>query len=146
MSSTRTTAERQIWADPTSTALLLAGPTALDLWPGVRRVGEVGGRVLVELDEPADLRTAASVTARPPRRTPTAFVTRFAWTGPGLPVTEGVLTLTYAPGEGTPSTRAQLVLDSEGLEASRLDAAALARSAAGFLANLAHAAQSRRAA
>lgn len=146
MRSTRTTAERRIWADPTSTALLLAGPTALDLWPGVHRVGEVGGRVLVELDRTAELRTAASVTVGPPRRTPTSFVTRFAWTGPGLPGTEGVLTLAYAPGEGTPSTRAQLVLDSEVVETSRLDAAALARSAAGFLANLAHAAESRRAA
>lgn len=144
MSSTRTRADRRIWADPTSTALLLAGPTALDLWPGVRRLGEVGGRVLVELDRPAA--TAASVTARPPLRTPTAFVTRFAWTGPDLPVTEGVLTLTYAPGEGTPSTRAELVLDSEGLAESRLDEAALADMAAEFLVNLAHAAESRRAA
>lgn len=144
MTSTRTTADRRIWADPTSTALLLAGPTALELWPGLRRVGEVGGRVLVELDQP--VATAASVTARPPRRTPTAFVTRFAWTGPDLPVTEGVLTLTYAPGEGTPSTRALLVLDSEGVDTSRLDERALDRMATEFLENLARAAESRRAA
>lgn len=143
MSSTRTRAERRIEADPTSTALLLAGPAALELWPGVRRVGEVGRRALVELDDPT---TAASVTARPPRRTPTAYVTRFSWTGPDLPVTEGVLTLTYAPGASTPSTRAELVLDSEGVEGSRLDRAALSRLAAGFLQNLALAAESRRAA
>lgn len=146
MSSTRTTSARPIWADPTSTALLLAGPTALELWPGVTRIGEVGGRVLVEVGAPADLRTAASVSARPPRRTPTAFVTRFSWTGPDLPVTEGVLTLTYAPGDDTPSTHAELVLDSEGVAQSRVDEAALARLAAGFLANLAEAAESRRAA
>ncbi|MCW2616242.1 MAG: hypothetical protein JWN08_3236 [Frankiales bacterium] len=144
MSSTRTRASRPIGADPTSTALLLAGPTAVELWPGLRRLGEVGGRVLVELDRPTP--TAASVTARPPRRTPTAYVTRFGWTGPDLPVTEGVLTLTYAPGDATPSTRAELVLDSEDVALSRLDEAALAQMAEQFLANLARAAESRRAA
>lgn len=143
--STRIEAHRRIVADPASTALLLAGPTALELWPGVRRVGEVGGRVLVEVSA-VPTATAASVTARPPRRTPTAFVTRFAWTGPDLPVTEGVLTLTYAPGEGSPTTRARLVLDSEGLSASRLDEPALTGMAEQFLVNLAHAAEARRAA
>lgn len=142
--TTRTEAHRRIEADPTSTALLLAGPTALDLWPGVRRVAEVGGRVLIEVTGPAP--TAASVTARPPRRTPTAFVSRFAWSGPALPVTEGVLTLTYGPGEGMPTTLAELVLDSEGLAASQLDEADLARMAEQFLANLARAAEDRRAA
>ena len=146
MTPTRTRAERRIDADPTSTALLLAGPSALELWPGVRRLGEVGGRVLVVVDEPT---TAASVTARPPRRTPTAYVTRFAWTGPDLPVTEGVLTLRYGPhaaDRGTPSTHAELVLDSTGLADSRLDQAALTLMATGFLANLGRAAESRRAA
>ena len=171
--STRIEAHRRIVADPASTALLLAGPTALELWPGVRRIGEVGGRVLVEVDAAAALSatataapavtataalaatataalaataTAASVTARPPRRTPTAFVTRFGWTGPDLPVTQGVLTLTYAPGEGSPTTRARLVLDSEGLAASRLDEPALTGMAEQFLVNLADAAEARRAA
>lgn len=151
MSTTRLRVTRRICADPTSTALLLAGPTALELWPGVRRLGEVGGRALVEAElslavrEDERLPTAASVLARPPRRTPTAFVTRFSWTGPGLPVTSGVLTLTYAPGgEGTPSTAAELVLEAEGLAASRLDEAALRAMAEGFLANLARAAEDRR--
>ncbi len=143
MSSIRTRAQRRIDADPTSTALLLAGPSALELWPGLRRVGEVGGRVLVELGQPT---TAASVTARPPVRTPTAFVTRFAWTGPDLPATAGVLTLTYARGRATPATRAELVLDSTGLETSRLDEDTLGRLASTFLDNLASAAESRRAA
>ena len=139
--STRTRVSRRIGADPTSTALLLAGPAALELWPGVRRVGEVGGRALVEL-EPVP--TAASVRALPPQRTPTSFVTRFAWTGPGLPVTDGVLTLGYAPGgDGTPTTQAVLTLHSTGLAQSRLDAAALTAMADGFLANLARAAESR---
>lgn len=143
----RTRVVRRIGAEPTSTALLLAGPAALELWPGVRRVGEVGGRVLVEAElvgSPADAPTAASVRAHPPRRTPTAFVTRFTWAGPGLPVTTGSLTLAYAPGaDGTPSTHAALTLDSTGLAASRLDAAGLAAMAEGFLDNLARAAESR---
>ena len=148
--TTRTRVERRIGADPTSTALLLAGPTALELWPGVRLVGEVGGRVLVEavLSSVADagepVPTAASVRALPPKRTPTSFVTRFAWTGPGLPVTEGTLTLAYAPGaDGAPSTSAALVLESTGVVGSRVDAPALTAMAEEFLANLARAAESR---
>ena len=145
--TTRTRVVRRIGADPTSTALLLAGPTALELWPGVRLVGEVGGRVLVEAVLAPDgepLPTAASVRALPPRRTPTSFVTRFAWTGPGLPVTEGLLTLAYAPGaDGAPSTHAALELESTGLLGSRVDARTLSDMAEGFLANLARAAESR---
>jgi len=161
VSTTRICVERHVRADPTGTALLLSGPAALELWPGVRRVGELGGRVLVEADVagPTELTpeatsaltappavTAASVLARPPRRTATAFVSSFGWTGPDLPGTEGRLTLSYAPGDGVPSTRAELVLEAEGLEASRLDADVLTAMAVGFLANLAGAAESRRAA
>lgn len=142
---------RRICADPTSTALLLAGPTALELWPGVRRVGDVGGRALVETEAAgaanpgAAAPVAATVTAQPPRRTPTAFVTSFSWSGPDLPAAEGVLTLTYAPGgEGVPSTAALLVLDVEGLEDCRLDDDALTAMAEGFLTNLARAAEERR--
>lgn len=150
----RLRASRRIEADPTSTALLLSGPSALELWPGVRRVAEVSGRALVETgiatpgaDVEDALPTAASVTAHPPRRTPTSLVTRFSWTGPDLPVADGVLTLTYAPGgQGLPSTLAELVLDVEGLESSRLDDAALTALAQGFLLNLARAAEDRRAA
>ena len=148
--TTRTRVVRRIGADPTSTALLLAGPAALELWPGVRRVGEVGGRALVEAElevareESERIPTAASVRALPPRRTPTSFVTRFAWTGPGLPVTDGTLTLAYAPGaDGAPSTHAALELQSTGVADSRVDAGALVAMAEGFLANLARAAESR---
>lgn len=148
--TTRVRVRRSIDADPASTALLLAGPTALELWPGVRRVGEVAGRALVEAElriassEATRLPAAASVTAGPPRRTPTTFVSRFAWTGPDLPVTSGVLTLTYAPGgHGTPTTGVELVLDAEGLAQSRLDAAGLEAMAEAFLGNLARAAERR---
>ena len=136
----RTRAARRIAADPTSTALLLAGPTAFALWPGVRRLAEVAGRTLVEFD--ADRPTAATVRAEPPRRTPTSYVCRFDWSGPDLPATRGVLTLMYA--DRTPiATAAELVLDSTDLPGSALDRDGLARLAAGFLLNLARAAEER---
>lgn len=147
---TRIRVVRRIGADPTSTALLLAGPAALELWPGVRRVGAVGGRALVEAEIVAAAQdserfpTAASVRALSPQRTPTSFVSRFAWSGHGLPGTEGTLTLAYAPGaDGDPATQAELTLDSDGLERSRVDAATLEGMAEGFLANLARAAECR---
>lgn len=140
----RTRADRSIAADPTSTALLLAGPTALELWPGVRLVGTVADRVLVEADIPEQrLSTAATVRAQAPRRTPTSFVTRFAWAGPSLPGTSGELTLTYAAGSDRPSTVAVLTLDSDGVDDSALSGDALQMLADGFLENLARLAESR---
>lgn len=146
----RTRVTRRIHADPTSTALLLAGPTALDLWPGVRRVGTEDGRLLVEAElalarsEAERQPTPVTVRAFPPRRTPTAYVSRFTWTGPETPETAGQLMLAYAPtGYGTPVTHAVLTLDSTGLDDSRLDLPGLAVLAEGFLANLARAAESR---
>lgn len=160
--STRIHVARRIGADPSSTALLLAGPSALDLWPGVHRVCQVGGRVLVEAqlvavpdgsgptwspDVDDAHRSAAAVVARLPRRTPTSFVTSFSWTGPELPATTGEITLTYAPGgKGVPATYAELVMDVEQLDSSSLDAYALRRMAERFLANLADSAEARRAA
>ena len=70
VAANRTSVSRRIAADPTSTALLLAGSTAIELWPGLRRVAEVSGRVVVETDI-RDLARAASVRALPPQRTPT---------------------------------------------------------------------------
>jgi hypothetical protein len=143
-SATRTRVTQRIAADPTSTALLLAGPTAFELWPGVRRVADVSGRLVVETDLTPERAVAASVRALPPRRTPTSYVTRFEWTGPGLPETAGELTLAYAPtADGELGTHAALVLDSAGLAGSALDEATLTRMAQGFLANLARAAELR---
>ena len=150
----RLRATRRIAADPTSTALLLAGPVALELWPGVRRVAEVGGRVLVETDLPREGGTrlvAAIVAAEPPRRTPTAFVARFSWTSSVLPPVSGALTLSYAPGgDGVPSTRAALQLDVEqpadGDPGASSRVAVLTAMAEGFLDNLAGAAEQRRSA
>ena len=141
--ATRTRVTRRISADPTSTALLLAGPTALDLWPGVRRVGEAGGRVLVEASIAPSTATAAAVRALPPQRTPTSYVTRFEWAGPMLPMTTGTLTLAYAPGSGGPATAAVLTLDSEVDADSALAPEDIAGMAEQFLANLARAAEDR---
>jgi hypothetical protein len=143
--ATRIRISRRIAADPTSTALLLAGPTAFDLWPGVRRVAEVSGRMVVETDLPTANRrpAAATVRALPPQRTPTSYVTRFEWAGTGLPATTGELTLAYAPtADGSVGTHAELVLDSE-WAGSALDQASLETMARGFLANLASAAELR---
>jgi hypothetical protein len=141
--ATRTHIRRLISADPTSTALLLAGPTAIELWPGLRRVAEVSGRVVVETDIRHAAR-AASVRALPPQRTPTSYLTRFEWAGPGLPATTGELTLTYAPSrDGEIATRPELVLTSSGFEGTVLDARTMEQMAQGFLANLAEAAELR---
>jgi hypothetical protein len=136
--ATRTRLEQRIAADPTSTALLLAGPTAMELWPGLRRVGLSSGRVVVETDL-GDQPAAASVRALPPKRTPTCFVTRFEFVGPGLPATTAELTLAYAD----QGTLAELVLTSSGFEGTVLDEATLLERARGFLANLARAAELR---
>ncbi|MCW2607065.1 MAG: hypothetical protein JWO60_1758 [Frankiales bacterium] len=139
--SLTTRTSRQIAADPTSTALLLTAPAALELWPGVRRVGEVDGRALVETELPGERRTAATVRALPPRRTPTAFVTRFAWTGPDVPEATGELRLTYVGGHESPGTLAELVLRTA--PSSHADGDAVHALAAGFLENLREAAEAR---
>ena len=150
---TRIRVTRRICADPTSTALLLAGPTAVDLWPGVRRVGDAGGALLVEADLQGPWTseqvppTAATVRALPPKRTPTAYVSRFTFAGPGLPHTDAVLTLAYVGSlDGTPVTHAALVLETEDDEDARIDRAGLAAMAERFLHNLRRAAEARSAA
>lgn len=144
MTQTRTRVTQLISADPTSTALLLAGPTAFELWPGVRRIADIGAAMVVETELGPDCAVAANVRALPPRRTPTAYVSRFTWAGPGLPETTGELTLAYAPAaEGVSVTHASLVLDSVDLAGSALDEPLLRRLAEGFLANLARAAELR---
>ena len=109
-------ASRRIDADPTSTALLLAGPGARELWSG------------------------STVVVEPPHRTPTGFVARFSWTGPDLPTASGVLRLSPAPGgHGTPSTLADV-----SLEVAWAPAAAASLVLEGFLRELARTAQDRR--
>ena len=142
--ATRTRVTQRIAADPTSTALLLAGPTAFELWPGVRRIAEVSGRVVIETDLTPARAAAASVRALPPRRTPTSYVTTFEWVGPGLPTTRAELTLSYAPtGTGEVGTHAALTLDSDFAPGDALDARRLEELAREFLLNLARAAELR---
>jgi hypothetical protein len=144
----RTRVTRRIAADPSSTALLLAGPAALELWPGVTRVATLGGtdqRILVDAEIPQQRRsTAATVLVLPPRRTPTSYVLGFEWSGPVLPLTTGELALSYAPGsESGPSTLAVLTLDSSELLDSALSPDVIRSLAEAFLANLAALAESR---
>ncbi len=138
----RTRTSRRIAADPTSTALLLTGPAALELWPGVRRVGEAGGLALVETDLPSSRRTAATVRALPPRRTPTAYVTRFTWSGPELPGASGELRLSHLFGGEAHATLAELDLTVD-LSDTEIDAAELQAQAEAFLENLRLAAEER---
>lgn len=144
MNERRTETTQLIAADPTSTALLLAGPTAFELWPGVQRIRDVEGGMRVETVVAPDRTLDVNVRALPPQRTPTSFITRFTWSGPGMPATAGVLTLTTAPAPaGERATHAVLVLVSEGLELSALSGCELEAMAQGFLANLARAAELR---
>jgi hypothetical protein len=146
--TTRVSVSRRIGADPTSTALLLAGPSAVDLWPGVERVARVDGSIVVEARvDRAGPSLQIAVAVRPPARTPTSFVTTFTWAGADLPATSGTLTLTYVPDAGgVPHTQARLVLQAEDLDDSALDLEGLTAMAERFLANLAGAAEARRAA
>jgi len=136
-------AVRSIAAEPTSTALLLAGRTAVELWPGVRRAGEVDGRVLVEATLAAVGGMASAdvlVRVLPPHRTPVSFVTRFGWESDGLPAVEGTLTLLY----GEPhTTRAVLELTRTGPGSGELEGSGVEGMAVEFLDNLAAAAEAR---
>jgi hypothetical protein len=102
---------RQVAAEPASLALLLAGPTAVELWPGARRIGEFGDRLTVEADLPDGEQSEVHLQALPPRRTPTSFVIRFEYSGEGVPRTNGTITLTS---QGKGSSRVELALRWEG--------------------------------
>ena len=144
------TRERRITADPTSLALLLAGPTGVDLWPGTRRRGETRGLLLVDADlTPADVSAPPArliVRADAPRRTPAAFVLRFDWEPDGVAVDgsgamggSGTLALGY---EGAHETRAALRITLTG-DADTERASLVDDMAVGFLDNLAAAAEAR---
>jgi hypothetical protein len=139
--STRVRASRRIAADPTSTALLLAGPTAVELWPGASAVAErEDGSVLVEAERP-DGPARVVLRAMAPRRTPTAYVMQFGWSGEAVQAVDGRLRLAYAPtADGTPVTHAVLELDA-GADGEPL--ARLAARGEAFLENLARAAETR---
>lgn len=133
-------AERRIAADPTSVALLLAGPTAVDLWPGSRRDGETDGRLRVQADVPEQGVHDIFVTIDPPQRTPVAFVCRFVAEQPALGLqVGGELTLAY---EGRDATIASIVLEiSTPLPSSPEKLAIASDRAETFLGNLARVAE-----
>ena len=86
----RTAVSRTIAADPTSTALLLGGPTVLEGW----------------------IRPGVAVRLQSPWRTPTAYVSRLVVSCAGLPDASGLLTLAYdAADGGAVRTAAALRLD-----------------------------------
>ena len=97
--------ERRIDADPASAVLLLAAPAAAELWPDVElEAAEPGDHIKLRIALPPNAAELVGITApitaevraEPPQRTPTAFVMRFAFSAPMVPMTRGTLTLTYA--------------------------------------------------
>lgn len=101
MSSTtvyRVRAEREIEADPTSTALLLAAPSAVEMWPGLRRIGTTGDGLLTEVLVGTG-RTLVVVRAGPPRRAVAAYVLDVVFTGEAVGQADGTVRLEYAVGD-----------------------------------------------
>ena len=130
---------RRVAAEPASLALLLAGPTAVELWPGARMIGEFGDRLTVEADLPDGELSEVHLQALPPRRTPTSFVIRFEYSGDGVPRTSGTITLTS---QGDGSSRVELALRWEG-GIDRLIREDTEQKAASFLSTLATTAEQR---
>jgi hypothetical protein len=146
--------ERRIAADPTSAVLLLAAPSAAELWPGVTLDSvQPGDHIRLRVLLPDSAAAMAGVTqpfdavvrAEPPQRTPTTFVTRFVFSAPAVPTTEGTLTLSYTPADGdTNATLARLTFTVAGASLASTDfLTVLERAAVVFLNNLASAAEER---
>lgn len=85
------TATRIVPADPASTALLLSGPSALDLWPGLSRESGLLSPVAARAALAGDEHRRVVIRSQPPRRTPTAYVTAFDIDADGLPSATGTL-------------------------------------------------------
>jgi hypothetical protein len=91
---TTVTASRIVPADPASTALLLAGPSALEFWPGVTEVDGVLSPLSARAALAGDSQRRVVVRSQPPRRTATAYITTFVVDADGLPSASGVLRVT----------------------------------------------------
>jgi hypothetical protein len=111
---TKVTATRIVPADPASTALLLAGPSALEFWPGISRVTGLLSPLSADADLAGEEHRRLVIRSQPPRRTPTAYVTSFSVDADGLPSASGTLRVTrqgwgtgraepdmHRPGSGT---------------------------------------------
>ena len=78
--------ERPVAADATSLALLLAGPAALDRWPGVECDEHAPGRVTIRIGHPSAVTTEALLQrVRPRSARVTSYLLRFTVTGGALP-------------------------------------------------------------
>lgn len=145
---------QRIAADPTSPVLLLAAPSAAEMWPGLTLTSTaVDEQLRVAVRLPADVAAAGAlpvaltgvVHAAPPRRTPTAYVLHFTFDATGLASTSGTLTLSYEPGESehVTETMAHLAFGLPAPFATARSSAAISSAARRFLATLAAAAEAR---
>ena len=91
---TTVTATRIVPADPASTALLLAGPSALEFWPGISRVDGVLSPLSASAALAGDDQRRLVIRSEPPRRTATSYVTTFSVVADGLPTANGTIQVT----------------------------------------------------
>jgi hypothetical protein len=104
---TTVTATRTVPGDPASTALLLAGPSALEFWPGVTQVDGVLSPLAARAELAGRHDRLLVIRAQPPQRTPTAYVTTFSVVADGLPSASGTLRVTRQDWIGTPAVPEQ---------------------------------------
>ena len=107
---------RAVAADPTSLALLLAGPATLDLWPSVVRSTDAArGRLVLNLDLPS-APTTLLLRVDSPVRTVTSYVLHFQATGEEFPTVDGALRVTrdatrpFGDGPAVPGSLVELDL------------------------------------
>ncbi len=132
-------ADRSIAADPTSVALLLNGPAAGELWPGVVEVDSSSARLALRARVPGRGTVDARVTVTPVRSMPTSYGATFTIESDALPPMPGRLNLSYeSPGSARRTTRAVIVIDYRGPYPERLR-----RLAQRYLDNVAAAAETR---
>jgi hypothetical protein len=104
---TTVTATRVVPGDPASTALLLAGPDALEFWPGIDHVDGVLSPLSTSAPLAGESHRRLIVHTQPPRRTPTAYVARFSVAADGLPTASGTLRVSRQDWAGGPAVPEQ---------------------------------------
>jgi len=128
---------RRIPGDATSAALLLSGPRALDLWPGLHQVHTAPGRYAALSPVGDDPLAPVVVRADPPQRTATAYLTRFHVTGNRLPQASGQLRVRSSWHAGQPGTDVEVSIAGDGWGPALHQQ--MSTAVEGFLDNLAHA-------
>src|SRR3954470_17700581 len=104
---TTVTATRVVPGDAASTALLLAGPSALEFWPGITRIDGLASPISVCASLAGERERRVVVWSQPPKRTATAYVFTFSVDADGLPSASGVLRVTRQDWVGTPTVPEQ---------------------------------------